>query len=375
MNYLLPYDITHMVFYFMTNIASHFNRQFILFSLSIIALLQTSMAFSFAPIDNIALSTLGGFDAKFSTIEKVNSIEGQQAIGEVNIKSGENYSINLPFNVQRIHYHVKNGSLIKKGATVASVEGYEVAHFFEEYTLAKKLLAVSENNFQANKKYAENNIIKNAEWVAITKTYFEAKLNFEHLHHQMTFLHQDENGQVTLISPKAGIVKTSMYSSNRHLGMPAFDLIDPSAIQVKISLPTLNISSLSHLQVSANCQLTINSVEDIVSKYHQTLWASPSKGSECKLTLGEIITVTPIQKFNGYSVNKSAIFEFENNNYLAIKSDKDLAIINVNLLGEKYDHYYFTSTHPLKDKSLEGEKALTSSVSILQGHLLNLGAE
>lgn len=355
---------------FMKKISNHLNLQYILFSLAIVALLQTSVAFSFNKIENIALSKLGGFETRFSTIEKVDFIDGQNVIGEVDIKAGENYSVHFPFNIQRIHYHIKNGSLIKKGDTVASVEGYEVDHFIEEYALAQQLLAVSENNFKANRQYFENNIITSSQWVEITKTYFAAKLNFEHLHHQMAFLHIDENEQVTLISPKAGIIKTTSFSTSIRQGELAFDVIDPNTIQVKVSLPILTISSLSHLKVSPDCLLTINSLEHIVNKYHQTLWASPKKNTDCNLTLGQVITVTPIQKFKGYKIDKSAVFEFEDKNYIAIEAENALAMITINLFGSKNNAYYFTA-----NKDLEGKKGLISSVSILQGYLLNLGTE
>ncbi|MGB0938480.1 MAG: hypothetical protein ACPGTQ_13550 [Colwellia sp.] len=354
----------------MKKILSYFNSQYTLFCFSVIALLQAPLSYSYDEIENIKLSKLGKFKATYADIRKVDFIEGQSVIGEVKVRTGENYSVSFPFDVQRVRYHVKNGSLINKGDTIATVEGYDVHHFIDEYKSTQKLLEASENHFQTNRQYFENKTIKSSQWIEITKNYFEAKLNFEHIQHQMSFLHIDENEQVTLISPKKGILKITSVSSSRFKGDLAFDIIEPRSIQVQLSLPILNTSSLNHLKVTPKCSLTIESLESVANKYHQTLWASPSINSDCNLTLGQVIKVTPIQDFIGYKIKKSAIFEFEDKNYIAIKSESELAVINVNLFGTKGNEYYFTA-----NTNIEERKGLISSVSILQGHLLNLGDE
>lgn len=362
--------LNQMVLFFMKNIFSYFNSQYTLFFLTVFALFQAPVAFSNDKIENIKLSKLGGFETTYADIRKVDSIEGQSVIGEVKVRTGENYSVSFPFDVQRVRYHIKNGSLINKGDTIATVEGYDVHHFIDEYKSAQKLLEASENHFQTNRQYFENKTIKSSQWIEITKNYFEAKLNFEHIQHQMSFLHIDENEQITLISPKKGLLRITSFSASRLKGDLAFDVIDPRSIQVKLSLPILNTSSVTHFNLTPKCSLTIESLESVADKYHQTLWASPSNNSDCNLTLGQVVKVTPIQGFTGYKINKSAIFEFEDKNYIAIKSEDELSVINVNLFGTKGSNYYFTTHIDVEDR-----KSLITSVSIVQGHLLNLGSE
>ena len=359
-----------MVLFFMKNILRYFDSQYTFFCLSITALFQTSAAFSYDNIGNIALSKLGGFEASFSTVQKVDFIEGQSVLGEVKVRTGESYSVSFPFDVQRIHYHIKNGTLMKEGDTVATVEGYDAHHFIDEYKSAKILLEASENHFQTNREYFENKTIKSSQWIEITKNYFEAKLNFEHIQHQMSFLHIDENEKIALLSPKDGILKITNFSSKRLKGDLAFDVIDPSSIQVNFQLPILITSSINHFKVTPKCSLVLNSLESVANKYHQALWASPSNNSNCNLTLGQVIKATPIKNFKGFKIKKSAIFEFEDNDYLAIKSKNELAVIAVNIIGSNASDYYFTS-----NKNIEGKEGLINSVSILQGHLLNLGTE
>ena len=80
--------------------------------------------------------------------------------------------------------------------------------------------------------------------------------------------------------------------------------------------------------------------------------------------------MTPISNIEGHKILKSAVFEFENKNYIAIKSNSSLAVIPINILGANEDMYIFET-----DEVINGKQALISSVSIVQGHLLNLGVE
>ena len=88
------------------------------------------------------------------------------------------------------------------------------------------------------------------------------------------------------------------------------------------------------------------------------------------MILGQSIKVTPKQNIDGYKIAKSAVFEFENKNYIAIKNQEVLFIIPIELLGTSEDEYIFSTK-----ESIAGKRVLTSSVSIIQGTLLSLGSE
>jgi hypothetical protein len=57
----------------------------------------------------------------------------------------------------------------------------------------------------------------------------------------------DKIENFVLTRPKAGIIKVTIYSNNRLKGDLAFDVIEPSTIEVKIYLPLLKTSSLSNV--------------------------------------------------------------------------------------------------------------------------------
>lgn len=343
--------------------------QYTLFYFLMAMLINISTVNAADNLKKIELSSLGGFETVFSAIEKVEFIKAQSLIGEVSYKSGENYSVTFPFNVQQVNYLVKNGNLINKGDTVAFVEGYEVHHFLDEYESAKALLEIQEQHFQTNKQYFENKTIKSSQWIEITKSYYEAKLNFEHIQHQMSFLAIDENEKISIVSPKSGIIKIPTMLGNKTAGDLAFEVISRESIKVKVTYPLLLSSNLSHFEVTPTCQLNINYVEKIANKFHQVLWATPSS-SNCNLTLGQTIKVTPIHNIDGFQISMSAIFEFEDNNYIAVKDKATLSLIPINIIGTSRGNYIFTTK-----EDIEAKQGLISSVSILQGILLSLGAE
>jgi hypothetical protein len=343
--------------------------QYSLFYFLIIVLIQISTVNAFDDLKVIELSSLGAFEAHFSEVEQVKEMKGQHLIGEVSYMPGENFSVSFPFNVQRINYLMKNGSLVKQGDTVAFVEGYDVHHFIDEYKSSKILLEIQERHFQTNKLYFENKTLRSSQWVEITKSYYEAKLNFEHLQHLMSFLYIDKHEKISLISPKDGIIQVPRLMGNRVFGEIAFDVIDSESIKVKIITPLLLSSNISHFELSPTCALGVNYIEKIADKFHQQLWTEPASAN-CKLTLGQSIKVTPIINIEGFKITKSAVFEFKNQNYIAIKVKETLSLTPVSLIGSSENEYIFTTK-----ENIDTKQALISSVSIVQGNLLGLGEE
>jgi len=354
----------------LTKIIRHFLRtQYTLFFLSALALLTFNPVFASQNLAPVDLSSLSGFDVEFAPIKKTEFINGQSLIGEVNFKPGGNYTVMFAFDVQQVHYLYPNGSMVEKGAAIASVEGSDVHHFLNAYQSAKDMFAIAKSHYDINQQNLKNKIIRSSEWVEITKSYFEAKLNFEHMQHQMSFLKVDDNENVTLLSPKKGILKIINESGNRIMGDTAFDIIDPSSIRVKIKVPLRLGNTLTRFKVSQNCSLNIDSHDSIADKYHQIVWASPSS-NECQLTLGQTLKVTPVNKLTGFKVAKSGVFEFDDNNYIALKAGDSLELLRIELKGIQNNNYVFTA-----NKKLDGQLVLISSVSALQGMLLHLGRE
>lgn len=343
--------------------------QYTLFWFLLVVLIQVSAVNAGVHLKMIKLSSLGAFETQFSKIEKVNKMKGQNLIGDVSYMPGKNFSVRLPFDTQQVNYLVTNGSQVKQGQKVAMVEGYDVHHFIESYNSSKALLEIQAHHFQRNKLYFEKKTIRSSQWLEIAENYYEAKLKFEHLQHQMSFLHIAQNEQVSLISPINGVIQIPTPASSKLSGELSFDVINKDALKVQISMPLMLASSISHFEVNPTCNLEVNYIENIADRFHQRLWASPTS-THCQLTLGQSITVTPIRHINGFKVAKSAIFEYENKDYIALKVNDALSLVPIHLLGTNEANYIFTTK-----EHIESKHALISSVSILQGSLLNLGTD
>ena len=81
------------------------------------------------------------------------------------------------------------------------------------------------------------------------------------------------------------------------------------------------------------------------------------------------MVVSPIYQQAAFSINKSALFEIDNRDHIAIKKGQQLELVAVELLGSSEGNYLFTSQVNLTEKSV-----LISSVSAVQGILLELGS-
>jgi hypothetical protein len=188
----------------------------------------------------------------------------------------------------------------------------------------------------------------------------------------MSFLTIDKNDKIAIVAPIAGIIR---YSSINAIGSKAegellFDIVPTSAIRLKVKVPLKNISNLAYLQiVKQQCKVAVDSKENIVENFAMTVWSQPLN-EQCSLTLGEKAVITPIYQQTAYRIDKSAVFEFKNNNYIAIKNNLQLDLVAITILTAINDQFVFQS-----DSAFINNQALTSSVSAVQGILLNLGDE
>ncbi len=344
------------------------SRQNTLFTILVFILSQISVVYAGEIKNTISLEALGKFEINYATAKTASSMQGQDLLGKVTFKAGNDFSVLLPFNIQKINFEVTNGSFVEQGDIVATVEGYDVHHFLDEFSAAKTLFEWSQKHYQLNKNYFQNKTISSTQWIEITKNYFDAKLNFEHFQHLLTFVQITDDHQVHLISPNSGLINIINSVQNKQ-GEPVFSVLETNNIEVKISMPLQPKLEISHFNTSQNCQLTINSKELIADKFHQTFWAKPA-AKNCKLILGQTIKVTPYEKFTGYKIAKSAVFEVNNKNYLAIKANSQLSLVPIEIKGANNNEYFFSSA-----KDIANKQVLIRSTSILQGILLGLGAE
>lgn len=328
--------------------------------------IQKSLAVS------ININELGKYQLNFEKISPITTVSSSALIAQVTEKSGENFSVFLPFNVQQVSTIITGGQSVLKGQKIAYLSGYDVHHFLDEFEAAKQLFNIAEKQYQSSLTLYNSKALKQSQWIEISNNYFSARLRFEHLHHYMSFLNIDENEQIAIIAPIAGIIRYENINDNysKAEGGLLFDIIPNDAIRLKVSVPVKDIKNLTYLKVEKQqCKFAVSSKENIINDFSMTVWSEPLN-KQCSLTLGEKVIVTPVYQQNAFTINKTAVFEFENKNYIAIKNDEQLNLVTINILNANNQNFIFQSNIPLANKI-----ALTSSVSAVQGVLLNLGDE
>lgn len=332
-------------------------------------LLLSTFPFALASQEqSIELSSMGSFAAEFTPLEAAHEIQGNPVIGYVTAKTGSTYQVNFPFEVQQIMFAVNNGERVEKGDKIGEISGFDVHHFLDELEAAKTVFLASQKHYLASKASADARTFKSTQWLEITKNYSEAKLNYEHFSHLEKVISVDSNERFWVLSPADGIVYLEQTTNNVQPNKSLFEVIPVNSLWIKTHLPEQNIGQLLSLAVNGSaCELSIKAIEPIVNNYRQTVWASPTPPA-CNVMLGQQLRLNATYSIAGVIVPKHALFEWENQDYVAVKKENKLVLVNVDIIG-KQDNKLIVTGDGLNSSS----HVLSSSVSIAQGLFMGLG--
>ena len=300
----------------------------------------------------------------------VNKITGNKVLAQVTEMEGSSHAMNLPFNIQKINFLVANGQWVQDKQAIAILSGKDVHHFFDEYQAAKQLFTVANDYYQSSLKFLNNKTIRQSQWYEISQNYFSAKLNLEHLNHIMSSLTVREDEQVIINAPSSGFIQFSTTNMAKQEGQLLFDVTPLNAIRLKVKLSNKRKAQLVEFNLDDNnCRFAVSHIEKTVENFNVTAWSEAIKPS-CHLMLGDSVVVTPVYQQTAFSVNKSAVFEFEDQNYIAIKEQQKVNLVVINILSATHNGYLINAK-----SLLDGQEVLVSSVSAIQGVLLELGGE
>jgi hypothetical protein len=336
------------------------------------------------PLDNstnteLSLKQLGAYQLTFEEVIEVAHVSGQNLLAKSQERPGENFSTYLPFSIQQSQFLIANGSKILKGQAVAHLEGYDVHHFLEEYQAAETLFKNAKQQYQTGLNLYQQKALSQSRWTEISDQYFKAKLHFGHLGHLNEFLmvndqiikDSDEEKRVSIVSSISGTVRYKATKESKNEGDLLFDVIPDNALRLVISVPMRNVQQLAKVKVLDNDFILAidpsTTENNIISNFNTIVWSEPIN-STCDISLGESMVVTPIYLKAAFSINKKAVFEINDQSHIAVKKGNQLELIAVELQGTNQNNYLFTSQQSLVDRSV-----LVSSVSALQGILLELG--
>lgn len=311
---------------------------------------------------SIALSSLGQHPKQFSQVVVVKQVQTRPVTGLVTVRPSSAYQVVLPFTPQQVEFVVVSGQQVKQGQVVAAIAGLNVEHFFKQLNAAKIVYEESVKYRQSIQPLADNKTLKHGEWLAINQRHLEAQLEYEHLSHIRTLLAITEQGQVQLLSPRAG-----MFNVNTSASSALFSVIPNSEVVVKAQLPVSQAERLIEvISINSDCELQPLAIEQVVHTFHRTVWLQPR--SACSLLLGQSIQLKPVVAMSGYLVPIPAVFELNDKDYVAIQQGAKLTLVAVKIISKQGSQYVVRS-----DVSLQEASVLTSAVSVAQGLFLGLG--
>lgn len=311
---------------------------------------------------------MGDFTVNFTSVTVAKNVQGSRIIGRVTTKPGSIYKVNFPFDIQQIKFAVNNGQLIKQGDKVGEVSGFDFHHFLDELEAAKNIFITSEKHYLATKASAESHTLKSTQWLDITKNYNEAKLAYEHFSHLKELIHIDEQERFWVLSPTDGMIYLDENSDHLDANNPLFEVIPVNGLYIKTSISEQHTGQLfSLLTENGACELDILSIEPLVKDYRQAVWSTPFT-SACNLILGQKVSLKPTYSIAGFVVPKQSVFEWENQDYVAIKQDNRLLLTQVSIVGKQNNDLIVTS-----EVLTPSSTVLSSSVSIAQGLFMGLG--
>lgn len=335
----------------------------------ILTVLLSCLSFSSLNAAELALQDLGDLELTFQQATSVEHYPGKYLPAQVTAKQGQEFTLVAPMNIQQIDYLADSGQKLQVGAPFAKLRGSEVHHYVTEYEINQRMFALIGKSYQSNKVLFNKKAINESRWLEISKEYFDAKLENEHMRHFFDLVLEInlEDESLTLGAPSSGRIKLSEQTQVK-MGDTIAIFVPQSAIKLKIAVPATQLSELEFVQTDS-CKINIESVEDIASGSFVYAW-SEALPESCNLQIGRKIRVTPYFQSQGFRVSKKAVFEWQGEKNIWVKQGQKITSVSVQLIAAKGDDYIFnTST------DLNAAQVLTSSVSAIQGILLGLGGD
>ena len=345
---------------------------------SLIALLFSGWAYAeVPPIEKpimLAIEDLGQLDINFQKAKKVAHYPGEYLPAKVSSIPGKAHLLLTPTDIQQVDFLFAQGERVTKGEAVLVIRGPAVHHLINEFEGKKTDYLLRKKRYKNNKTLLNKQAINESLWIDISREYYQAKLEYEHLHHFFTLvIHKNEADQsLTLAAPINGMISYSNKGTFQS-GETIAEFINPSSLALNLALPITYTDQLAYLQVenlrSEQCQVEINRVDDVAKNVFVEAW-SKSLPPSCALKLGQTVRVKPFFTASTYRIPRQAIFEWQDKNHIWVKSNNSLQAISVQLISTEKNHYLLSATTELSERDV-----LTTSVSAAQGILLGLGAE
>ena len=345
---------------------------------SLIALLFSGWVYAEAlPIDKpimLSIEDLEQLDINFQKAKKVAHYPGEYLPAKVSSTPGKTHPLLTPTDIQQVDFLFAQGKRVAKGEAVLVIRGPAVHHLINEYEGKKTDYLLRKKRYKNNKTLLNKQAINESLWIDISREYYQAKLEYEHLRHFFALvIHKNETSpSLTLTAPIDGIISYSNKGTFQP-GDTLAEFVSPSSLALNLALPITYTDHLAHLQIEnlrpEHCEVEINRVGDVAQNVFVEAWSKPLPPS-CALKLGQTVRVKPFFSASAYRIPQQAVFEWQDTNHIWVKNNNSLQAIPVQLISTEKNDYLISALTELSEREV-----LTSSVSAAQGILLGLGAE
>jgi hypothetical protein len=319
---------------------------------------------------DVPLSALGELQLAYTPVTGVTDVPGPAVRAQVMHRTGSQYSIQLPRDVRRAHYLVRNGEQVVAGEPFVVLEGPEIHHFLLEFEAMDRRYRSAEARYERNRASYEQQALAEEQWVAIVDTYLALQLEYEHMRHFMELVDppQDDVESITLHSPISGFIEYDHRQTALLAGDDVAGFVAPDDLRLQLLVPMQNADRLSGVQLDG-CRLAIDELEGVARGFSLVAWSEAIHAS-CGVQLNRIVSATPLYRQDAYLLPRSAVFTWQEQAHVLLRGDGVLQLAPVSLLQPVGDDYAVTSDTPLA-----GRAVLSRSVSAVQGVLMGLGGE
>ncbi|MEQ9463591.1 MAG: hypothetical protein RJQ10_08005 [Haliea sp.] len=323
-----------------------------------------------AHASDVSLAALGELQLVYTPVKSIAEVPGPAVRAQVTHRAGSQYSIQLPRDVRRARYLVRNGEQVVTGQPFVVLEGPEIHHFLLEFDAMERRYRSAEARYLRSRASYEQQALAEEQWIAIVDNYLALQLEFEHMRHFMELVDPPEKDveSITLHAPISGYIEFE----NRQMALVAGDdvagFLAPDDLRLQLLVPMQDADRLTGVQLDG-CRLDVKELEGVARGFSLVAW-SEAIAAPCRVQLNSVLSATPLYRHEAFLLPRSAVFTWEEKAYVLLRGDGVLQLAPVSLLQPVGDDYAVTSSI-----DLQGRAVLSSSVSAVQGVLMGLGGE
>ena len=319
---------------------------------------------------DVPLAALGDLQLDYTAVQEIAEVPGPAVRAQVTHRTGSQYSIQLPRDVRRAHYLVRNGGQVVAGQPFVVLEGPEIHHFLLEFDAMERRYRSAEARYRRSRASYEQKALAEEQWVAIVDNYLALQLEYEHMRHFMELVDppQDDVESITLHAPITGYIEFESRQMALIEGDEVASFLAPGELRAQLLVPVQDADRLTGVQLEG-CRLDVEELEGVARGFSLVAWSEAVTGA-CRLQLNSVLSATPLYRHEAYRVPRSAVFTWAEQAHVLLRGDGALQLVPVVLLQPVGEDYAVTS-----EIDLAGRAVLSSSVSAVQGVLLGLGGE